>query len=130
MGVGVGVCPGFVPANMSVAPCDKPPGDSLNKNLMALNPLCSSVVTAELALYLNHRMATQQVMDLLSGTLLTVPSSCLSAACLPDRFCSVVALRQVRHEHLSKALKDRVAGRLRTRRFTFSVGKSTPRGLE
>ncbi|CAB1096878.1 unnamed protein product [Ectocarpus sp. CCAP 1310/34] len=32
--------------------------------------------------------------------------------------------REVRPEHLRKALKDRVAGRLRTRRFTFSIGQN------
>ncbi|CAN0027112.1 unnamed protein product [Ectocarpus sp. 6 AP-2014] len=52
----------------------------------------------------------------------------LEAAC---RDAAMMAMREDLHgarevcpEHLRKALKDRVAGRLRTRRFTFSMGQN------
>lgn len=41
----------------------------------------------------------------------------------PGLFFIVVVRQQVRPEHLRKALEGRVAGRLRTRRFTFSIGQ-------
>lgn len=49
----------------------------------------------------------------------------LSSSALSFSVCSFF-LRQVRPEHLRKALEERVAGRLKTRRFTFSMGQASP----
>ncbi|CAN0235378.1 unnamed protein product [Pylaiella littoralis] len=54
-------------------------------------------------------------------------ASCRDAAMMVVRE-DLQGAREVQPDHLRKALKDRVAGRLRTRRFTFSMGQGPSSG--